>query len=81
MNTIDLNDIVQVVLTQHGAEYINQLNEKRRKTLPKQYQEKLGIGYKDGDIYKDQLWSLILDFKDSISMINEKPFSLLCKKE
>lgn len=35
--------------------------------------------YKSGDIYKDQLWQLILDFKDGIRIDKEKPFNKLNK--
>lgn len=35
--------------------------------------------YKAGDIYKDQLWHLILDFKDGVRIDKEKPFNKLKK--
>lgn len=35
--------------------------------------------YKAGDIYKDQLWQLILDFKDGVRIDKEKPFNKLKK--
>lgn len=62
METIDLNDTVTVELTEWGAVYLNALNT---------YKSEITTGkpiyktdYKKGDIYRNQLYQLIMDFKD-----------------
>lgn len=50
MEEISLNDKVSVELTFLGANYLNQM----------------GMDYKAGDIYTDQLWILIMRFGSTI---------------
>lgn len=77
MEEIDLNETVTVELTEWGAVYLNALNTYRRK---------IAIGkpvyktdYKEGDIYRNQLYQLIMDFKDAIKSERPKPFNMLKK--
>lgn len=77
METIDLNDTVTVELTEWGAVYLNALNT---------YKSEIATGkpvyktdYKKGDVYKGQLWQLILDFKDGFRFDKEKVFKQLTK--
>lgn len=77
MEEIDLNDTVTVELTEWGAIYLNALNT---------YKSEIAIGkpvyktdYKKGDIYRKQLYQLIMDFKDGIKFERPKPFNMLKK--
>lgn len=75
MEEIDLNDTVTVELTEWGAIYLNARN------TYKNYTEKLSYksDYKEGDIYRNQLYQLIMDFKDGIRFDKQKPFNKLKK--
>lgn len=79
MKEIDLNDTVSVELSEWGATYLNAMNTFKKITSPKECQLLYKTNYKAGDIYKDQLWQLILDFKDGIRYDKEKPFNKLKK--
>ncbi len=77
MEEIDLNDTVTVELTEWGAVYLNALNT---------YKSEIDTGnpvyktdYKEGDIYRDQLYQLIAEFKDGIRLDKPKPFNKLKK--
>lgn len=77
MEAIDLNDTVTVELTEWGAVYLNALNT---------YKSEIATGkpvyktdYKKGDIYRNQLYQLIMDFKDGIKFERPKPFNKLKK--
>lgn len=77
MEEIDLNDTVTVELTEWGAVYLNALNT---------YKSEITTGkpiyktdYKEGDIYRNQLYQLIMDFKDGIKFDRPKPFNKLKK--
>lgn len=77
METIDLNDTVTVELTEWGAVYLNALNT---------YKSEIATGrsfyrtdYKEGDIYRNQLYQLLMDFKDGIKFERPKPFNKLKK--
>lgn len=77
MEAIDLNDTVTVELTEWGAVYLNALNT---------YKSEIATGktvyktdYKKGDIYRNQLYQLIMDFKDGIKFVRPKPFNKLKK--
>lgn len=77
MEEIDLNDTVTVELTEWGAVHLNALNT---------YKSKIAIGkpvyktdYKEGDIYRNQLYQLITEFKDGIRFDKPKPFNKLKK--
>jgi hypothetical protein len=77
MEEIDLNDTVTVELTEWGAIYLNALNT---------YKSEIAIGkpvyktdYKEGDIYRNQLYQLLMDFKDGIKFERPKPFNKLKK--
>lgn len=77
MEEIDLNDTVTVELTEWGAVYLNALNT---------YKSEITTGkpiyktdYKEGDIYRNQLYQLIAEFKDGIRFDKPKPFNKLKK--
>lgn len=55
---IDLNDTVSVELTEWGATYLNAMNTFKEMTTPQECHYK--TDYKAGDVYKKQLWQLIL---------------------
>lgn len=79
METIDLNDTVTVELTEWGAIYLNALNTYRRKIATgRQFYR---TDYKEGDIYRNQLYQLIMDFKDAIKSERPKPFNMLKKNQ
>ena len=74
---IDLNDTVSVELTEWGATYLNAMNTFKEMTTPQECHYK--TDYKAGDVYKKQLWQLILEFKDGIKFDKEKAFNKLAK--
>lgn len=63
METIDLNDLVTVKLTQSGAEYLNILNAYKNKFA---FSDKdcFKTDYMTGDEYSDDLHGLMHDFKE-----------------
>ena len=78
-DTIDLNDTVTVELTEWGAVYLNALNTYRSKIATgRQFYR---TDYKEGDIYRNQLYQLIMDFKDAIKSERPKPFNMLKKNQ
>lgn len=77
MIEIDLNDTVSVELTEWGATYLNATNIFKGITLTQKCHYK--TDYKAGDVYQNQLWQLILEFKDGIRFDKEKPFNKLKK--
>jgi hypothetical protein len=74
---IDLNDTVSVILTKWGATYLNARNMYKNETDTGTLIYK--TDYKEGDVYKEQLWKLILDFKDGFRFDKEKVFKQLIK--
>lgn len=74
---IDLNDTVSVELTEWGATYLNATNIFKETTITQRCHYK--TDYKAGDVYKTQLWQLILEFKDGIRFDKEKAFNKLKK--
>lgn len=74
---IDLNDTVSVILTKWGATYLNARNMYKNETDTVKPIYK--VDYKEGDVYKGQLWQLILDFKDGFRFDKEKVFKQLTK--
>lgn len=74
---IDMNDSVSVELTEWSATFLNAVNIFKNATIPQRHQYK--TDYKAGDIYQNQLWKLILDFKDGIRFDKEKAFNNLKK--
>lgn len=77
MIEIDLNDTVSVELTEWGAAYLNATNIFKEMTTTQKRHYK--TDYKAGDVYKSQLWGLILEFKDGIRFDKEKAFNKLKK--
>lgn len=73
---IDLNDTVSVELTEWGATYLNVMNTFKNIINPHCHYK---TDYKAGDVYKNQLWQLILEFKDGIKFDKEKAFNKLAK--
>lgn len=73
---IDLNDTVSVELTEWGATYLNAMNTFKNIINPHCHYK---TDYKAGDVYKKQLWQLILEFKDGIKFDKEKAFNKLAK--
>lgn len=74
---IDLNDTVNVELTEWGATYLNGMNTFKKMITQQKCHYK--TDYKAGDVYKNQLWQLILEFKDGIKFDKEKAFNKLAK--
>ena len=74
---IDLNDTVSVELTEWGATYLNATNAFKKIATPQKCHHK--TDYKAGDVYKNQLWQLILEFKDGIRFDKEKAINKLTK--
>lgn len=68
---VNLNDKVQVVLTQYGADWLNNKNSEIGKKFPR-------YGYDshyEGEIYNTQLWCLFEEFGELIHMTCAKlPF-------
>ncbi|MCM0335739.1 hypothetical protein O1504_13665 [Bacteroides fragilis] len=81
MEEIDLNDTVTVELTEWGAVYLNALNTFKILTTLKNcsYNHHYKTDYKEGDIYRNQLYQLIAEFKDGIRFDKPKPFNKLKK--
>lgn len=70
---------IAVQVTEWGAVYLNALNT---------YKSEIATGktvyktdYKKGDIYRNQLYQLIMDFKDGIKLDRPKPFNMLKKNQ
>lgn len=72
MNGIDLNDNIVVELTEWGACFLNAKNTFKNMTEPLEKQRK--TTYKAGELYRTQLWGLMLIFKDGIRFDKEKTF-------
>lgn len=72
MNKIDLNDNVVVELTKWGACFLNASNTFKNMTSPSNNQRK--TTYQAGELYRTNLWRLMLDFKDGIRFDKEKAF-------
>lgn len=75
MIEIDLNDTVSVELTEWGAAYLNATNIFKEITTTQKCHYK--TDYKAGDVYKSQLWELILEFNDSLYIFSAKHIPLL----
>ena len=67
---INLNDSCFVVLTNVGAEHINQINNKANLRFSVDFR----VDWKEGDIYRGQLWSLMELFGSSLGLGNPVPF-------
>ena len=74
--TIDLNDKVSVVLTKYGAEVLNANNEEMENKCPSIARK---TDYKEGDIYEDQLWSVLGDFEGCFYIGHKMVFNQLKK--
>lgn len=74
---IDLNDIVSVELTDWGATYLNALNTFNNTTY--RYSHPNKTEYKAGDVYQNNLWLLIQEFKGSNRFDKNHPFCKLKK--
>lgn len=74
---IDLNDTVSVILTKWGATYLNARNMYKNETDTGTLIYKTDC--KEGDVYRNQLYQLIVDFKDAIKSERPKPFNMLKK--
>lgn len=67
MKTINLNDYVEVTLTESGARILNAKNNYYNKLFNKNTSK---VNYVEGDLYKDQLWSMINLFHSTCSLGN-----------
>lgn len=68
MTEIDLNDTVSVELSEWGATYLNAMNTFNKMISPIETYPLYKTNYKAGDIYKDQLWQLILISKMELDL-------------
>jgi hypothetical protein len=76
---INLNDFVEVVLTEMGAAVYNEFYEKLN--LPEKYLPPLKL---EGDVHRDQLWHIMQVFGPCISIGLVSPFEfnkMTIKKE
>lgn len=76
---INLNESVQIRLTESGANYLNNWHKARNAELDEWFgSEDLGGRYKtdyiEGDVYENQLWLIINIFADRIGMGIDIPF-------
>lgn len=74
---MELNDIVQVKLTERGAKIINEQNASLKLTNPSL---SFKTDYKKGDIYRNELWEVFRNFGNSCYMGVELPFVNLIKE-
>ena len=74
---MELNDNIQVVLTEFGATFLNTENKKMTKLAPSRNWK---TDYKEGDIYTTQLWGLFVIFRDACSLGVKLPFTNLEKR-
>lgn len=56
---MELNDTVQVTLTDDGAHVLNKLNRRLNKIMPVR---KLRTDYTEGEVYKSELWEIMASF-------------------
>ena len=72
---ININQQVEVVLTACGADIANSIEAMHEEFRLKHGLNAAGIKYwKEGDVYKDSLWSLMQEFGPSISIGLDSPF-------
>lgn len=72
---ININQQVEVVLTAYGADIANSIEASHEEFCLKHGLNISGIKYwKDGDVYKDYLWSLMKEFGPSIAIGIDSPF-------
>lgn len=67
------NDYVSVSLTKEGAEFLSQ----KRKEFYDEYPQIKKRGkevFTEGEIYKTQFWSLIMDFNEMLQIGMQSPF-------
>lgn len=80
MQTINLNQNAEVILTQRGANAANEMEIKWFNTLMQYEHYKKNPPelkqYKAGDVYKDQLWRVFQVFGNSVELGYESPFYL-----
>lgn len=68
---MDLNDIVQIILTQKGADIVN----KRNKDINAyNVHRNFKTDYKAEDMYSDQLWEIFNIFGDHCNIGEDLPF-------
>jgi hypothetical protein len=78
---IDLNDEVEITLTEDGAKIMNAKNVYENLILKRakvNVQQK--IDYKENDKYSDQLWCIIQIFANGVGLGNNMPFNDLHKE-
>ena len=72
---ININQQVEVVLTAYGADIANSIEASYEEFRLKHGLNASGIKYwKEGDVYKDYLWSLMQEFGPNIMLGLDSPF-------
>lgn len=68
---ININNYCRVVLTEAGANRLNEKNDEMSRKYPSIQRHKR---YAAGDIYEAQMWCLIQEFDDMIGICRDMPF-------
>lgn len=70
--TVNLNDVVEFVLSVSGAKTLNQYNTESNQRLimlsKGTYNPSFKTDYKEGDIWRGQLWEMVGIFKSHCSL-------------
>ena len=70
---MNLNDFAAVVLTESGADILNERNKENTRLFP-MYNIEWKTDYKEGDIHADILWSLLDTFAEYYHSEADAPY-------
>ena len=71
---ININQKAQVQLTKFGADILNSLNRKANGGFLLNSSVRFRVDYKEGELYRNQLWFLFQVFGESFELGSEAPF-------
>ena len=71
---ININQKAQVQLTKFGADILNNLNRRVNGGFLLNSSVRFRVDYKEGEIYRNQLWFLFQVFGDSFELGTHGPF-------
>ena len=69
------NDYLTVTLTKEGAEHLSKLRKEFYDAYP-QIKNRRKEVFEEGEVHRDQFWSLINEFHDMMHMGMQSPFEM-----
>ena len=69
------NDHVTVTLTKEGAEHLSKLRKEFYESHP-QIKNRRKEVFEEGEVHRDQFWSLINDFHTMMTLGSQSPFKM-----